>query len=58
MRGGRREGAGRPRGATNKLTREVEAAMKAVAEEFAEAVPDAFANHGRLCARSRNFLQD
>src|ERR1700729_1149132 len=24
MRGGRREGAGRPRGATNKLTREVE----------------------------------
>jgi hypothetical protein len=46
MRGGRREGAGRPRGATNKLTREVEAAMKAVAEEFAEAVPDAFAGDG------------
>jgi hypothetical protein len=46
MRGGRREGAGRPRGAKNKRTREVEAAMKTVAEEFAEAVPDAFAGDG------------
>jgi hypothetical protein len=46
MRGGRREGAGRPLGAKNKLTREVEAAMKAVAEEFAEAVPDAFTGDG------------
>lgn len=42
MRGGRREGAGRPQGARNKRTRDVEAAMKAVAEEFAEAVPNAF----------------
>ena len=43
MRGGRRGGAGRPRGAKNMRTREVEAAMKVVADEFAEAVPDAFA---------------
>src|SRR4051794_3102516 len=42
MRGGRREGAGRPRGAKNKRTREVEAAMETVAAKFAEAVPDAF----------------
>ena len=46
MRGGRREGAGRPQGAKNKRTREVEAVMKAVAEEFAEMVPDAFAGDG------------
>ena len=37
MRGGRRGGAGRPRGAKNMRTREVEAAMKVVADEFAEA---------------------
>jgi hypothetical protein len=46
MRGGRREGAGRPQGAKNKRTREVEAAMKAVAQEFAESVPEAFAGDG------------
>ena len=46
MRGGRRGGAGRPRGAKNMRTREVEAAMKVVADEFAEAVPDAFAGDG------------
>lgn len=46
MRGGRRQGAGRPRGAKNKRTREVEAAMEAVAVKFAEAVPDAFNGDG------------
>lgn len=46
MRDVRREGAGRPRGAKNKCTREVKAAMKAVAQEFAETIPDAFAGDG------------
>ena len=46
MQGGRREGAGRPRGAKNKRTRQVEAAMKAAAANFAEVVPDAFAGDG------------
>ena len=46
MRGGRREGAGRPSGARNKRTRDVEAAMKEVAVQFAEAVPDAFQGDG------------
>ena len=43
MRGGRREGAGRPRGARNRRTVETEEAMKAVVQEFSETVPDAFA---------------
>ena len=43
MRGGRREGAGRPQGARNKRTVEAEEAMKAVVQEFSAAVPDAFA---------------
>ena len=46
MRGGRREGAGRPPGAKNKRTREVETAMKAVAAQFVVAVPDAFEGDG------------
>ena len=46
MQGGRREGAGRPRGAKNKRTPEVEAAMKAAVANFAEVVPDAFAGDG------------
>ena len=43
MRGGRREGAGRPRGARNKRTVETEEAMKAVVQEFSATVPDVFA---------------
>ena len=43
MRGGRREGAGRPQGARNKRTVEAEEAMKAVVQEFSATVPDAFA---------------
>jgi hypothetical protein len=46
MRCGRRVGAGRPRGAKNKRTREVEAALQEVATKFAEAAPDAFEGDG------------
>jgi hypothetical protein len=43
MRGGRREGAGRPPGARNKRTVEAEEAMNAVVQEFSATVPDVFA---------------
>ena len=46
MRGGRGEGAGRPPGGKNQRTREVEAAMKVVAAQFVEAVPDVFQGDG------------
>jgi hypothetical protein len=46
MRGGRREGAGRPAGRKNRRTREVEEAMQVVAEKVLEEVPDAFAGDG------------
>jgi hypothetical protein len=42
MRGGQREGAGRPPGARNKRTIAVEQAMQVVAEKLKEAVPDVF----------------
>ena len=46
MTGGRREGAGRPRGAKNKRTLESEAEMKAAAEELAATMPSAFPGDG------------
>ena len=46
MRGGRREGAGRPLGAKNKRTAAVEQAMQVVAEKLKEAVPNAFEGDG------------
>ena len=46
MRGGKREGAGRPSGARNKRTRAVEAAMEVVREKFEAAVPAAFEGDG------------
>ena len=42
MTGGRREGAGRPRGAKNKRTLESEAEMKAAADELTATIPNAF----------------
>ena len=46
MRGGPREGAGRPKGARNRRTVAVERAMKVVAERLKQAVPDAFEGDG------------
>ena|SRR5689334_11811252 len=46
MRGGRREGAGRPLGAKNKRTAAIEQAMQVVAEKLKEAVPEAFDGDG------------
>src|SRR6476661_3735635 len=46
MRGGPREGAGRPTGARNRRTVAVERAMKVVAERLKQAVPDAFEGDG------------
>ena len=46
MRGGRREGAGRPKGAKGKRTIAVEKAMQVVAEKLKQAVPDAFEGDG------------
>jgi hypothetical protein len=46
MRGGRREGAGRPKGAKNQRTVAVEQAMQVVAEKLKQAVPDAFEGDG------------
>lgn len=40
--GGRRPGAGRPQGARNKRTREIEAAADAAREAIAEKIPEAF----------------
>jgi hypothetical protein len=42
MRGGKREGSGRPKGAKNKRTVAVEAAMQVVTAKFKDAVPEAF----------------
>src|ERR1700761_8918615 len=46
MRGGRREGAGRPKGAKGKRTVAVEHAMHVVAEKLKQSVPDAFEGDG------------
>src|ERR1700761_9252056 len=46
MRGGRREGAGRPKGAKDKRTVSVEHAMHVVAEKLKQSVPDAFEGDG------------
>ena len=46
MRGGRREGAGRPSGAKGKRTVAVEQAMQVVADKLKQAVPDAFEGDG------------
>jgi hypothetical protein len=46
MRGGLREGAGRPKGAKNQRTVAVEQAMQAVAEKLKQAVPEAFEGDG------------
>jgi hypothetical protein len=46
MVGGRREGAGRPKGAKNRRTVAVEQAMQVVAEKLKQAVPDAFEGDG------------
>ena len=46
MRGGRREGAGRPKGAKNQRTVAVEQAMQVVAEKLKRTVPDAFEGDG------------
>jgi hypothetical protein len=44
--GGRREGAGRPKGAKGQRTVAVEQAMRVVAEKLKQAVPDAFEGDG------------
>jgi hypothetical protein len=46
MVGGRREGAGRPKGAKNQRTVAVEQAIQVVAEKLKQAVPDAFEGDG------------
>jgi hypothetical protein len=46
MRGGKREGSGRPSGAKNKRTAAIEAAAQAVAERFKTEVPTAFDGDG------------
>ena len=46
MRGGAREGAGRPKGARNQRTVAVERAMQVMAEKLKQAVPDAFEGDG------------
>ena len=46
MRGGRRQGAGRPKGSRNKRTVAVEQAMQVVAEKLKHSVPDAFEGDG------------
>jgi hypothetical protein len=46
MRGGRREGAGRPKGAKNQRTVAVEQAMQVVAEKLRQSVPNAFEGDG------------
>lgn len=46
MRGGYREGSGRPMGAKNKRTVAVEQAMALVADKLKAAVPDAFEGDG------------
>ncbi len=46
MRGGPREGAGRPKGAKNRRTVAVEHAMQVVAEKLKQAVPEAFEGDG------------
>jgi hypothetical protein len=46
MRGGKREGAGRPLGAKNRRTAAVEAAMQSVAAKFLAEVPQAFDGDG------------
>jgi len=46
MRGGRREGAGRPKGAKGKRTVAVEQAMQVMAEKLKQAVPEAFEGGG------------
>jgi hypothetical protein len=46
MRGGSRNGAGRPMGANNKRTVAVEQAMQVVAEKLKEAMPGAFDGDG------------
>jgi hypothetical protein len=46
MRVGRREGAGRPKGAKNQRTVAVEKAMQVVAEKLKQTVPQAFEGDG------------
>jgi len=46
MRGGAREGAGRPKGAKNQRTVAVEQAMQVMAEKLKQVVPDAFEGDG------------
>jgi hypothetical protein len=46
MRGGQRDGVRRPRGAKNKRTAAVEAAMQVVAAKFKDAMPEAFDGDG------------
>ena len=46
MRGGPREGAGRPRGAKGQRTVAVEQAMQVMAEKLKQVVPDAFEGDG------------
>ena len=46
MRGGIREGAGRPKGAKNKRTAAVEAAIQVVAAKFKNQTPEAFDGDG------------
>src|SRR6476620_8783811 len=52
MRGGPREGAGRPKGAKNQRIVAVEKAMRGVAEELKQAVPDTFEGDGVAYMRS------
>jgi hypothetical protein len=58
--GGRRPGAGRPQGARNKRTREIEAAADAAREAIEEKIPEAFQGdaHALLMTVYKDPAQD
>lgn len=60
MRGGQRPGAGRPKGARNRRTEALAAALASTAADLAQAIPDAFPGdaHALLMAVYKNPALD